>query len=90
MATGVVVGGILLAADQQLGVEELAVRASADLVNGRGVQIDEDGSGHVFAIAGLSEEGLVRTTLSQVLGVRVGATILAKAVLEQVPFAINQ
>jgi hypothetical protein len=39
--TGVVVGGILLAADEKLGVEQLAVLAGTDLVNGRGVEIDE-------------------------------------------------
>ena len=32
VATGVVVGGILLAGDQLLGVEQLAVGASANLI----------------------------------------------------------
>ena len=32
MAAGVIVGGVLLAGDELLGVEELAVGASADLV----------------------------------------------------------
>ncbi len=34
VAAGIVVGGILLAADEELGVEELAVAAGADLVDG--------------------------------------------------------
>lgn len=34
VSTGIVVGSILLAADQELGVEQLAVGAGTDLVNG--------------------------------------------------------
>ena len=59
MTTGIVVGGILLAADEQLGVEELAVGAGANLVDRGGVKIDEDGSGDIFAAAGLGKEGVV-------------------------------
>lgn len=84
MATGVVVGGILLAADQQLGVEELAVAAGADLIDRRGVEIDEERTGDVLAAAGLGEEGLERARVAQVRGIGVGTTIGAEAVLEQV------
>lgn len=82
--TGIVVGSILLAADQKLRVEERAVLPSADLINGGGVEVDEEGSRHVFAVAGLGEEGLVRTRIADVRVVGVGTTIMAKAVLEQV------
>jgi hypothetical protein len=38
VAAGKVVGGVLLAADQLLGVEQLAVGASADLIDDSGLQ----------------------------------------------------
>lgn len=82
--TGIVVGSILLAADQKLRVEERAVAPSADLINGGGVEVDEEGSRHVFAIAGLGKEGLVRARIADILVFGVGTTIMAKAVLEQV------
>lgn len=59
VATSVVVGSIFLAANQQLGVEECSVIAGTDLVDGRGIQVDEEGPGHVFAITRLGEESLV-------------------------------
>jgi hypothetical protein len=40
VATGVVVGGVLLARDERLGVEERLVGASADLVNDVGLEVD--------------------------------------------------
>lgn len=84
VATGIVVGGILLAADQELGVEELAVGTRPDLIDGRRVEVDEDGAGDVFAIARLGEEGLKGAALGEVLSVGVGTTIGAEAVLEEV------
>ena len=50
----------------------------------RGVQVDKDGTGNVFAAAGLGEEGLVRAILTKVLGLGVGATVGEEAVLEEV------
>lgn len=82
--TGIVVGGILLSTDQELRVVEMAVATGADLINRGGVEVDEDGSRHVFAIAGLGEECLVRATIGAVLEVGVRTTIRAKAVLEEV------
>ena len=49
VAPGVVVGGVLLACDELLGVEELAVDASPDLVNNSWLEIHEDGSGNMFS-----------------------------------------
>lgn len=96
-----IVGSILLAADQQLRVEQLAVGTSADLVNGlsllapsilvaesaayRGVQVDEDGARNVFAIASLREEGLERAALVELLRIGVRTTISLEAVLKKVP-----
>lgn len=68
-------------------MEELAVLTGSDLINWRGVKIDEDGAGHIFAIARLSEESLVRTTVDLFLSllIRQGATITSQTMLEQVP-----
>ena len=84
MTTSIVVGSILLAADQQLGVEKVAVFAGSDLVDGRGVQIDEDGSRNMLAAAGLGEEGLERTGVTNIGSIGVRSTIGAEAVLEKV------
>ena len=54
---GVVVGGVLLATDHLLGVEELSVGASPHLVHHGRLQVEEDSSGHVFARPSLREEG---------------------------------
>jgi hypothetical protein len=51
----------------------------------RGVQIDKDGAGNVFAAARLGEEGLEGAALGEVCRIRIGATVSQKAVLEQVP-----
>jgi hypothetical protein len=85
VAASVVVGSILLAADQQFRVEELAVITSADFIDRRGVEVDKDGSRDVFAVAGLGEEGLKRSSIANVLGIGVRATVRAKAMLEEVP-----
>lgn len=84
VTTGVVVGGILLAADEELGVEELAVGAGAELVNGRGVEVDKDGTGNMLAVARLGEESFEGTGVTNVLCVGVRPTIGAEAVLEKV------
>lgn len=84
VTTGVVVGRVLLTANQQLGVEELSVITGADLIDRAGVQVDEDGSGHVFARAGLSEDGIELAAVVESLGIRIGTTILLEAVLEEV------
>lgn len=85
VTTGIVVGSILLAADQQLGVEQLAVVAGADLIDRRGVEIDEERTGDIFAVAGLGEEGLVRARVTSVFGIGVGASIGSETVLKEVP-----
>ncbi len=85
VTTGIVVGSILLAADKKLGVEELTVATSPDLVNGRRVQVDEEGTGDVFAAAGLGEERLVRAAIKDILRVRIRATIRSETMLEKVP-----
>ena len=51
VATGVVVGRILLAGDHVLGVEQGAVGAGVDLVDDVGLEIAVDGTGNVLAVA---------------------------------------
>jgi len=51
VATSVVVGGIFLASDHLLGVEERAVGTSADLINDVRLEIAVDGTGNVAALA---------------------------------------
>merc|ERR1719504_368885 len=58
VATRVVVGGVLLARDELLGVVELAVGARADLVDDGGLEVDVHAAGHVLARARLREEGV--------------------------------
>jgi len=100
-----VVGSVFLAADQQLGVEQLAVGTSADLIDGlsplasslvhaqyatyRGVQVYEDGARDVFAIASLREEGLERATLVEILGIGVRTAVSLEAVLKKVPGEVS-
>eukprot|EP00983_Pelagomonas_calceolata_P034589 1083909-Pelagomonas_calceolata.AAC.3 len=94
-----VVGSILLAGDQLLGVEQLAVGARADLVNHSGLQVQEDGAGHVLASTSLGEEGvegIIATTNGLVGGhlpVRLnsmlllcGSVLMLLAVLSNVSF----
>lgn len=58
MPSGEVVGGILLPWDELLGVEQLAVGPSTNLVDHGGLQIHKDGPRHVLPRAGLAEEGV--------------------------------
>jgi hypothetical protein len=84
VTTSIVVGSILLATDELLRVEELAVATSADFVNRGRVQVDEEGTWHMLAAAGLAEKSLVRSRVTNVLEVGIRTTIRAKAVLEKV------
>jgi hypothetical protein len=92
MTSRIVVCGIFFPADQQLWVEELAIIASADLIDGRGVKVDEDGTWHVFAARGLSEEGLMGSKITNFFCVGVGTTVSLEAMLEQVqlPGAVSK
>jgi len=71
VTTGEVVGGILLSGDELLGVEELSVGSSADLIDDGGLEIEEDSAGDVLAGTSLREEGvesIVATTDGLVRG----------------------
>mmetsp|Transcript_31309 Transcript_31309/g.79466 ORF Transcript_31309/g.79466 Transcript_31309/m.79466 type:complete len:502 (-) Transcript_31309:80-1585(-) len=55
VALGPVVAGASLPEDEVVGAEDLAVGASADRVHGTGLEVHEDGAGHVAAARGLVE-----------------------------------
>jgi hypothetical protein len=65
-------------------MEERTISTGADLIDRRGVEIDEERARDMLAAAGLCEEGLERARVANVLGVRVGAAIRAETVLEEV------
>ena len=60
VSTGIVVGSIFLTSDELLGMEQLAVRSCADLVDYSWFQVHENCSGDVFASSGFAEEGVER------------------------------
>jgi len=58
VASGEVVGSILFAGDKLLRVIQLSLGAGSDLIYDSGLQIDLDGSWHVFASSSLRKEGV--------------------------------
>jgi hypothetical protein len=70
VTTGEVVGGILLTGDELLGVEELSVGTSADLIDDGGLEIEEDATWDVLTGTSLGEEGVesVVTTTDGLIG----------------------
>lgn len=90
MASRIVIGRILLAADQQLGVEELSVVARANLVDRAGIKVDEDGARHVLAARGLAEEGLEGARLAEVLGLWIRTSIGLETMLEEIACRMSE
>ena len=65
MSSGEVVGGVFLSGDELLGVEQLSVGSSSDLINDGGLQIEEHTSGDVLSSSSLGEEsveGIISTS----------------------------
>jgi len=91
VATGEVVGGILLAGDQLLRVEELAVGAGADLVNDGGLEVNKDSTRNVLAGTSLREEGAEGIVSSSNGLIRGHLAIRLNAVLEaeELPSSIS-
>jgi hypothetical protein len=58
VTTSIVVGGILLATNDLLGVVELTVRPMANFVTDSRLQIDIDGTRDVLASTSLGKEGI--------------------------------
>jgi len=84
VTSGVVVGGVLLAVDQLLGVIKLTVGSNSGLVNDSWLEIDKDSSWNVLSTASLREESL-EGVISKSL-VRGHASIRLDSMLETVEF----
>ena len=84
VAASVVVGSVLLARDELLGVVELAVGARAHLVAHSGLEVDEHAAGHVLAGTRLGEERVERVVAAANRLVRGHLAIGLDAVLKAV------
>ena len=82
VTTGEVVGGILLTGDELLGVEELAVGTSSDLIDDGRLQVKKDAAGDVLAGTGFGEEGVEGIIATSNCLVRWHLTIRLNTVLE--------
>jgi hypothetical protein len=82
VTSGEVVGSILFTGDELLGVEELSVGTSSDLIDNGGLEIEEDSAGNVLASTSLGEEGVesIITTTDSLIGRHL--TIRLNTVLE--------
>jgi len=80
VATSVVVGRVLLSADELIGMEELRISAVAHFVDNRGLEVDHDSAGHVLAAASLAEEGLEALVVASVGHGAIGLNTVLKAI----------
>jgi hypothetical protein len=85
MPARIVVRSIFLSTDQQLGMEQLAVIPRADLVDGRGVKINEDGAGDIFSASSLREDGIELAGVVEGFRVGVRTSVFLETMLEEVP-----
>lgn len=81
VSAGVVVGCVLLAVDDLLGMVQRLVRTAPDLVAHGRLQVDVNGAGHVLPTRRLAEEGAERVVvLDLVLHRPVGLDAVLEAV----------
>jgi hypothetical protein len=85
-----VVGGILLASDQLLRVEQLTVCAGAHLIDHGGLQVDHDAAWHMLASTSLGEEGVegVIATTNGFIGGHLSIRLDAVLEAEKLPASI--
>jgi len=86
VTSGVVVGGILLASDQLLRVEELSVGSSSDLIDDGWLQINKHSPGDVLSSSSLAEEGIEGVVSTSDGLVRRHLTVGLDTVLQAVEF----
>merc|ERR1719489_198792 len=84
VSPGVVVGGVLLARDQLLRVEQLPVRSGAHFVDNSGLEIHKHGPGNVLSRPGFAEEGVERVVSPTNGLVRWHLTVWLDSVLQTV------
>ena len=91
VTSGEVVGGILLTGDELLGMEQLSVGTSSDLIDNGGLEIEEDGSGDVLTGTSLGEEGVesIVTATDRLIGrhLTIGLNTVLKA--EELPAGVT-
>ena len=61
-----VVGGVLFAGDELVGMKELAILACTDLVDHASLQVNHHCPGHVTVATSVAEEGTERTVAASV------------------------
>ena len=66
-------------------MEKLAVLSCADFIDRRGIEVCKDATRNIFAAAGLVEEDIHGTRITDVLGIRIRLAIRPQSMLEQVP-----
>ena len=74
VSAGVIVGRVLLARDQLVRMEQLAVGSSAHRVHHRRFQVDEQGARHFLAARCLAEEGAERGLRVRLFALRLRRT----------------
>ena len=65
-------------------MEELSVSPSANLIDWRWVQIDENASRNIFPIAGLRKEGFHGTDITSADGIWINLAIWRKAMFKKI------
>jgi hypothetical protein len=86
VASGKVVGGVLLAADEVAGVVELPVCSSPDLIYDCGLEVDVDSPGDELACPCFREEGLKCLIAVVIVAVAVGGDAVLQA--EELPAGV--
>ena len=91
VTTGEVVGGIFLTGDELLGMEQLSVGTSADLIDDGGLEIEEDGTGNVLASTSLREEGVesIVTTANGLVGRHLAIRLNTVLKAEELPAGVT-
>ena len=91
VTTGEVVGGILLAGDELLGVEQLSVGTGTNLIDDGWLEIEEDSAGNVLASTSIGEEGVksVVTTTDSLIGWHLTVRLDTMLEAEELPAGVT-
>jgi len=91
VTSGEVVGSVLLTGDELLGVEELSVGTSSDLIDDGWLEIEEDTSWDVLSGTSLGEEGVegIVTSTNSLVGWHLSIRLDAVLEAEELPTGIT-
>jgi len=67
----------------------LSVITSSNLINRTGVQINEDGTRNIFAVASFGEDSIELARVVEGFGIRIGTSILLETVLEEIAVVVR-